>query len=192
MKKPINIIMLTAGLVILFGAPTIAWSSTMQASEVYSTTTGDPAAGGGTLNRDDDSIHLRVSAAGLDKKSTYSAWYIIFNHPEKCGGESAPQPCGESDLGLEAVGGAVINAGGFVTGTDGTGYFVGELEEDDHPDGACCFGNLTDSMKAEVHILLQSHSKHNVGEVSSQMTVPGAACNTECADQFFLMFPPAE
>ena len=186
MKKPINIIMLTAGLVILFGAPTIAWSSTQQTSEVYSVTTGEPTAGGGTLNRDDDSIHLRVSAAGLDKKSTYSAWFIIFNNPEACGGESAPLPCMGPDLGNPDVGGAVINAGGFVTGTDGTGYFSGELEEEDIPGGACCFGYLGDSMKAEVHIVLQTHSKHDIGAVSSQMSVPDGV------DQLFLVFPPAE
>jgi len=191
MKKPLHIITLTVGLVILFGAPTIAWSSVFQTSEVYSFTTGDPTAGGGTLNRDDDSIHLRVSMAGLDKKSTYSAWWIIFNNPAACGGDNAPAPCTAADLGLPAVGGAVRNAGGFVTGTDGTGYFSGELEAGDMPVGMAGFGALGDSMDAEVHILMQSHSKHSVGDVSMQMSVPGAACNPDCADQLFLVFPPA-
>jgi len=199
MKKPINIIVLTIGLVILFAAPEIAWSeddddhsqSVFQASEVFDFNTGEATAGGGTLNRDDDSVHLRVAVAGLDKKSTYSAWFIIFNNPEKCGGDSAPQPCGETDLGVEAVDAGVINAGGFVTGTDGTGYFVGELEERDHPVDMCCFGVLNDSMDAEIHVLIQTHSKHSIGNVSSQMSIPGAACNKVCDDQRFLMFPPA-
>ena len=193
MNKPIKITMLTIGLVILFGAPTIAWSSTFQTSEVYSFTTGEPTAGGGTLNRDDDSIHLRVSMAGLDKKSTYSAWFIIFNNPDACGGMNAPLPCMGPDLDNPDVGGAVINAGGFVTGTDGTGYFVGELAINDHPDGVCCGpGELGDSMLAEVHILIQTHSKYSIGDVSLQMSVPNAACNPDCADQLFLVFlPPA-
>jgi hypothetical protein len=191
MKKPIQIMMLTAGLAIVFGAPSIAWSSVFQISEVYSALTGAPTAGGGTLSRDDDSIDIRVSAAGLDKKSTYSAWFIIFNNPEACGGDSAPLPCGESDLGNPAVNAAVRNAGGFVTGTDGTGYFSGELEVGDSPAGMAGFGALNDSMAAEVHVLLQSHSSHSIGYVSLQMSVPGAACNPDCEDQLFLIFPPA-
>ena len=182
--------MLTAGLVILFGAPSIAWSSTFQVSEVYDFLTKDPVAGGGTLTREGDSVSLRVSAAGLDASSTYSAWYIIFNKPGKCGGGSGI--CTGGDLGNPEVQGAVRNAGGFVTGADGTGYFAGELKVGDMPKGMAGFGALKNSSKAEIHILLQTHSAHNVGSVSLQMSVPGAACNPGCDDQFFLVFPPAE
>ena len=190
MNKPFKIIMLTAGLVILFGAPSIAWSSTFQTSEVYSIATGEPTAGGGTLSREDDSILLRISMANLDKKSTYSAWFIVFNNPAACGGGSGI--CMEADLSNPDVGAAVRNAGGFLTGTDGTGYFVGELEVGDEPAGMAGFGALSDSMAAEVHIVIQSHSKHSIGSVSTQMTIPGGACNPDCSDQRFLIFPPAE
>lgn len=90
------------------------------------------------------------------------------------------------DLNNPDVGGAVINAGGFVTGTDGTGYFVGELEINDHPVDVCCFGELGNSMTAEVHIVIQTHSKHDVGNVSLQMSVPDGV------DQLFLIFPPPQ
>ena len=95
-------------------------------------------------------------------------------------------------FGGDGVNAAVLNAGGFVTGTDGTGYFVGELEVGITPDGMAIFGTLDDSMHAEIHVLLQSHSKHSVGDVSDQMSMPGAACNPDCSDQLFLVFLPAD
>ena len=199
MKKSIRVMTLTAGLVILFAAPGIAWSddddhhprSVFQTSEVYSIADGMPIAGGGTLNRNKRSVHLRVSAAGLDMNSTYSAWFIVFNHPEACGGDSAPQPCSEADFGVEAVHAALLNAGGFVTGADGTGYFVGELNKKDHPEGLCCFGELRDGMRPEIHVVIETHDTHDIGEVSTQMSEPMVACNPMCDDQFFLVFPPA-
>jgi len=197
-KKSIKVMMLTAGLVILFAAPGIAWpdnddhhlQSVFQTSEVYSISMdGMPIAGGGTLNRSKRSVHLRVSAAGLETNSTYSAWFIVFNHPEACGGDSAPQPCGEADLVVEAVHAAVLNAGGFVTGAGGSGYFVGELKKKDHPQGLCCFGELRDGMRPEIHIVIQLHLGHDdegaIGTVSLQMSQPNGE------DKLFLVFPPA-
>jgi len=207
MKKPINTIILTAGLVILFGAPEIAWSdsgehskSTFQTSEAYTADEAAmPVAGGGTLNRTKRSVFLRVSMADLDTNATYSAWFIIFNDPSKCshGGIGL---CGPGDEGLAAV----INAGGFVTGDDGTGYFVGELSKRDHPDGVCCGdGVMKNGMKAEIHIVIETHGAILPGEVSTQMSVPFGACNPiaaddpnldppnvvpSCEDQFFLVF----
>ena len=190
MKKPIKIMILTTGLIILFGAPAIASPSVFQTSEVFSFLTGEATAGAGTLNRDKRSVHLRASMAGLDQNSSYSAWFIVFNNPAACGGGSGI--CTEPDLAVEEVNGGVINAGGFVTGSDGTGYFVGELKKKDLPDGACCFGELKNGMRAEIHIVIQAHGAHNIGHVGSQISVPGGACNPGCSDQFFLMFPPAE
>ena len=208
-----KIMMLTAGLVILFTAPEIAWSdsgehskSTFQTSEAYFIA-GGAAVGGGTLNRTKRSVFLRVSMADLDKNATYSAWFIIFNDPSQCSfgtiGSCGPNPDPNGGPGDEPLA-AVINAGGFVTGDDGTGYFVGELSKRDHPDGVCCGdGVMKNGMKAEIHIVIETHGAILPGEVSTQMSVPFGACNPiaaddpnldppnvvpSCEDQFFLVF----
>ncbi len=75
---------------------------------------------------------------------------------------------------------------------DGTGNTVGKLMEGAPPTGpaAAGFGQLNDSVGAEIHIVVQTHGAPLVGSVATQMTIPGAACNTVCADQFGIVFLP--
>lgn len=173
MTKPFKIIMLTTGLVILFGAPTIAWSSTFQASDIILFSNGDPIAGGATMTRDDDSVHVRAALSHIKKKSVYSVWWIIFNNPAGCA-DGGPGVCGESDVypGGPADA-AVINAAGFITGKDRTGYFVADLEVGVPPASTVApFGQLNDSMGAEIHMVIQSHGRPVPGSVAFEMTHP--------------------
>jgi len=131
--------------------------------------------GAGTLVRDDDSIHVRVTMSGLKKKSAYSAWFIIFNdgltnHPPD----------------------SVQNAGGFLTGTDGTGYFVGELNKGPIPTGGAGGGELTDTSGSEIHIVIQWHGKSLTGSIAGQISIPGSGCNPTCEDQAAILFAPMQ
>ena len=143
------------------------------------------AAGGGTLNRSANSIHLRVAATGLEGTTVYSAWFIIFNAPENCVG--GPGNCAGSDLDNPKVKGGVRNAGGFVTGADGNGYFTGSLKSGPAPDGLPIFGMLKNGNEAEVHIVLQTHGAPVAGTVGFEMSHPSPVLG---ADHAFMIFPP--
>lgn len=180
-------------------------AATFQASNVLVFGTDMAVAGAGTLLRDNNSIDLRVQMTGLDTNSAYTLWWIIFNNPEECTTGTAPALCGSGDLnpdrdgdGINPVDRGVLNAAAFITGVDGTANVVGRLNEGPPPTGpaAAGFGQLNDSVGAEIHIVIQTHGTPLVGSVMDQMTIPGAACNTVCEDQFGIVFlpvpPPAD
>ena len=154
-----------------------------QAADIMNFSTGEATTGAMTLSRSADSVQLRGSIAGLDKKSVYSVWWIIFNNPAGCvgGGDGVctgadVYPGGPADA-------AALNASGFVTGTDGTGYFMGELETGPAPAGMpCCFGQLNDSVGAEIHIVIQTHGPGTPGTFAAEMT------NANGLDQYFAVF----
>lgn len=175
-----------AALLALVAVPATGFAQVaFQDSNVMSFSTGEAISGGATLSRSANSVQLRGSIAGLDKKGVYSAWWIIFNNPAACGNNTGVCtgadvfPGGPADPG-------VLNASGFVTGTDGTGYFVGELESGPAPAGMAGFGQLNDSITAEIHIVFQSHGNAVPGTVAFEMTHPTGI------DQYFAVFlPPA-
>ena len=176
---------LIAIVLMMFAAvPATSFAQTaFQAADVMRFSTGEATTGAMTLSRSANSVQLRGTMAGLEKKSVYSVWWIIFNNPAGCvgGGEGV---C----TGLDVYPGspadaAALNASGFVTGTDGTGYFVGELETGAPPAGMpCCFGQLNDSVGAEIHIVIQTHGPAVVGTIATEMTLPTGI------DQYFAVF----
>jgi hypothetical protein len=179
---------LSATLIFCIAAPLSAVAdSTFQASNVHTFDTGIVVAGAGTLLRDEDGVKLRVEMDGLDSNAAYTLWWIIFNNPSACSdnecGLNDVFPNGPSDPGVR-------NASGFITGPSVTGNSTGELEVGPAPMGAAGFGQLKDSVGAEIHIVIQTHGRPLVGSVAEQMTIPGAACNHKCEDQFALAFLP--
>lgn len=157
--------------------PIAAADGAFQASNVHIFGTDTPIAGAATLTRDDDSIEVRGALSGVEKKAVYSVWWVIFNNPAGCsgGGEGV---CAPSDVypGNMTADVAVLNASGFITGTDGTAYFGGELDEGAPPAGLAGpgkgFGQLNDAMGAEVHLVIQSHGTPVPGTVAVEMTYP--------------------
>lgn len=172
-------------LLLVFMTPIVALAGggTFQAANMQVFGSGDPASGAATLNRHSNGIHLRVSGNVFTAYAVYSAWYIIFNNPDACAG--GPGACSGADLGNPAVDGAVLNAGGFVAGGEGVGYFTGSLQNGPAPSGMCCFGKLRNGDKAEVHVLLLDHGVRDPGEIAAHMSTPGGG-----TDQFFFIFAP--
>lgn len=186
MQRKIKLLVSSLGILILSMTPLIsAADGAFQASDAVVFGTGVPIAGGATLTRDDDSIHVRGALSGIEKKAVYSVWWIIFNNPADCSGEGEGV-CGFTDVvpGGPADPG-VRNASGFITGTDGTAYFVGELEEGEPPAGLPGFGQLNDSIGAEVHLVIQSHGTPIPGTVAFEMTHPTGT------DLYAVIFMPA-
>ncbi|MDH3620101.1 MAG: hypothetical protein OER91_04370 [Gammaproteobacteria bacterium] len=182
--KRIKSIVISTALLVLGAVPATSFAQVaFQAADIQNFSDGTVTTGAMTLSRSAGSVQLRGSMAGLDKKTVYSVWWIIFNNPNGCvgGGEGVctgadVYPGGPADAG-------VINASGFVTGTDGTGYFVGELETGPAPSGMpCCFGQLNDSVSAEIHIVVQTHGPGVPGTFATEMTNPTGI------DQFFAIF----
>lgn len=172
---------------------------TFQASDAYMFGTNVAAPGAGTLLRSNNSLDLRVQMSGLDTNTAYTVWWIIFNNPEECTTGAAPALCGAGDLdpdrdgpGVNPVDRGVRNAAAFLTGADGTANIVGKLYEGPAPTGpaAAGFGQLNDSVGAEIHIVMQTHGAPLEGSVATQMTIPGGACNPDCGDQFAIVFLP--
>ena len=173
--------------------------ATFQASNMIDFATGVDVAGAGTLLRDETSVELRAEFSGLDASAAYTLWWIIFNNPEECTTGAAPALCGEGDLnpdrdgeGVNPVDRGVRNASGFISSAGGTVNTRSKLKEGAFPTGPAVagFGQLNDSVGAEIHIVVQTHGSPMVGMVDQQMTIPGAGCNTVCADQFAIIFLP--
>jgi hypothetical protein len=173
--------------------------ATFQASNVLVFGSDVAVGGAGTLLRDETSVELRAEFSELDPNAAYTLWWIIFNNPEECTMGTAPTLCGEGDLnpdrdgeGVNPVDRGVRNASGFITGDAGTANTRAKLREGPSPTGPAMagFGQLNDSVGAEIHIVVQTHGAPLAGSVDQQMTVPGAACNTVCADQFAIIFLP--
>ena len=176
-----------------------AGGATFQASNVIVFSTGVVVAGAGTLLRDENSVELRAAFAGLDANAAYTLWWIIFNNPEECTTGTTPALCGEGDLnpdrdgeGVNPVDRGVRNASGFITGMGGTANTRSKLNEGAFPTGPAVagFGQLNDSVGAEIHIVVQTHGSPLAGSADQQMTIPGAACNPACEDQFGIIFLP--
>jgi len=165
--------------------PIAAADGAFQASDVHIFLTDTPIAGAATLTRDDDSIETRGALSKIEKKAVYSVWWIIFNNPAGCSGEGEGV-CGLADVFPDGPADAAVrNASGFISGTDGTAYFVGELEEGEPPAGLPGFGQLNDPMGAEVHLVIQSHGTPVPGTVAFEMTHPTGT------DLYAVVFLPA-
>ena len=179
---------------------TASASSTFQAVNAIVFGTGEPTSSAGTLFRKSGeargngqhgqgppghgSISLRLALTGLDANASYSVWWIIFNAGNDC---IAAQSCGGPTLN------GVVNAGGFVTGADGTANMTADLDVGPLATGRVFFGELMDSFGDEIHIVIQSHGDYEPGHVAEQISVSGAFCNLgDCsvADQQAVIFPP--
>ena len=180
----------SATLIFCIVAPLSAVADTFQASNAATFDTGIIVAGAGTLLRKADGVELRVEMAGLDSNSAYTLWWIIFNNPGACTHGAGPALCGLGDLEISAVDAAVRNAAAFISSPSGTGNTTGEMDVGAVAMGHAGFGQLNDSVGAEIHIVIQTHGRPLVGSVAEQMTLPGQACNHTCEDQFGIVFLP--
>jgi hypothetical protein len=191
-------VLLLFGLIALLTFPlTASASSTYQAVNAGFTTSEDPTSSAGILVRKSGeargraqhgkgppghgSISLRLALSGLDANASYSVWWIIFNAGNPC---IAAQSCNNPDVN------GVVNAGGFVTGADGTANMAAELDVGPISTGKAFSGALMDSFRDEIHIVIQSHGDYEPGHVAEQISVAGVFCNDSCVDQQFVVFPP--
>jgi hypothetical protein len=164
---------------------------------------GNPAmqlGGAVTLYRYKQRLEVRVAASGLNEKTAYTVWWVVFNNPSACAGG-----CGADDLGNPAVNAAVFYAAGFVTGGDGVGTEDGvgnvsayvnsgvlPVGTDIVEDGTGDRLEPGNGYAAEVHIVVRSHGMVNPGHVHEQIGSFNGGCNPTCANQQAAVFPPVQ
>jgi hypothetical protein len=180
----------SAFLVLALGVPLTAGADSYQTADFHTFPDGVglvPAAG--TLTRSEGSVTARLYMTGLDRKSAYTVWWIVWNDPSVC----ASIPC--SPVDLFKAGNAIFYATGFVTGTDGAANVVANLNSGAPRDGIqVLFGDGLDAgngLAAEMHLLVRSHGRILDGLVAAQIGSVEGACDINiCVDQIAVAFLP--
>ena len=174
-----------------------AVAASYQTAEMTSFEDGGPAPGAATLVRTRNSVTANLSMSGLDSRSAYTVWWVIWNDPSVC-----VDGCGEDDL--FAAGNVVFYAGGFISSKGGTANIQLSASAGGTPDGMDNFTAPSGlargrGMKAEVHLVARRHGKPKRGSVGIQVgsfephaALGGACPDTKCFDQFAFVFLPAK
>jgi len=166
----------------------------VQSMNMRDVATGEATAGGAIMWRSSDEVWLTVSTSGLEPKTGYTIWWIVFNNPQAC----TDNECGEGDLGNAAANPAVYYAGGFVTGTDGTGHVDVHTASGPIPVGAedllgTGIGlHAGNGFGAEIHFVVRNHGKLVIGSVDAQIGSFAGLCGPDlagCFDEQFAVFP---
>jgi hypothetical protein len=108
--------------------------------------------GGSALVRTEAGAYMSLHAFGLPAGNAVTAWFVIFNNPEKC----ATHPCTVADLQNADAQPSLVNATGRVVGADGTADF-GSFRGVGDATGAVIGSGLLNPFKAEIHLVVRSH-----------------------------------
>lgn len=167
-----------------------------------------------TLTRYDNGVSMTLHTSGLTPGDVVTAWWVIFNKPEKCGNGA----CGEPDLfmfdannnmvitnnnptlnqaQIDATQASILGATGNVIPASGEGHFSAWLGVGDVT--SAVFGpGLKDPAHAVIHIVLRSHGPMQPDKIDLQMTDQWGGCDlskwphTPCDNVQFTMHDPAK
>jgi len=179
--------------VAVFGLPiTAAAGDTFQAVNVVDFVTGTAVGGGATLIRSRQAVDVRIATSGLAPNAAYTLWWVVFNNPAACVGG-----CGADDVERPEVHASVINAAGFVTGTDRTANVTAHLEAGAPVEGIeVLVGSGLErghGFRAEIHLVVRNHGPILPGRVAEQISRFLGGCDVfACADPQVAVFPPVQ
>ena len=144
--------------------------------------------GAASLTRSKRSVWATVHTSGLHMNAAYSIWWVVWNDPKKCA-----DGCGEDDIGIK--GNSVFNAGGFVTGYDGTANVSIHAETGSIAQGVeeLLPGGIkkNNGFGAEIHLVIRSHGPILPDMVDVQIsTFEGACAVQNCIDHQAAVFKP--
>ena len=131
--------------------------STLSVVDMIDAAHGYTIVGASTLERRGRSVHMTVHTTSLTPGSAFTAWWVIFNRPERCSG---------GECGLDDVFGdpkpartSVMYASGFIAGQDGIGNTSATLHRG-HSSGEVLFGpGLVNVRGAEIHVIVRDHGQ---------------------------------
>lgn len=204
-----NLILVTAGLFTLSFVAN-ADDHRFQTSDVINLTgAGSSHLGAAWLIRYEEEVEGRIMTKVSTAGDPYTLWAVIFNNPGECAGT----PCGESDLGNEAVGASVYYASSAISSADGglkrNGKPAGggvvnfdfEFEGGSLPDGLFVLFGDTNGLAegngygAEIHLVVDKHPSipDGMSWVPDLTTTnfPGAGPATNDSVAIFLACPSA-
>lgn len=133
-------------------------------------------------------IDVQIESSGLDPATAYTAWAVVFNHPQYC----AASPCSLGDLPFNPGHDPRIQAsaayvtGGF-SGVDGSLRLEGRLyraEKGIKPTETLFGPGLLNGARAEIHFLLRGHGPDSGNPLLSFGSYNGGCTETNaCSDQ---------
>ena len=155
------------------------------------------------LVRDYGGVMMSLRTSDIERRSTVTIWWVVFNYPENC----ATTPCSANDLANPATGFDVLGAadGGVIRSKRPS--YIGVLRANDTSGsinpllGAEPIG-LLDPFEAEIHLVVRSHGPMIRGQVREQITTFEGGCTQfldppavpqapgECADIQFSIHQP--
>ncbi|MFN0024305.1 MAG: hypothetical protein ACKVS5_10440 [Parvularculaceae bacterium] len=149
------------------------------------------------LRRTAGGVELSARLSGLTPNSAYSAWWVIFNQPQRC-----TFPCGMDDVGSGV--GQVFNATGYLSGADGVANVTASLRRGPIANGVDRRSNtapalnpafevgLRQPVSAEIHVVIaRLHGPMIAGRVAEQTLIFLGGCDVfACADQQAVIFAP--
>ncbi|MDZ7628466.1 MAG: hypothetical protein U5J99_08705 [Parvularculaceae bacterium] len=149
------------------------------------------------LRRSPAGVELSARLTGLTPNGAYSAWWVIFNSPNRC-----TAPCGMDDIGAGV--GQVFNATGYVSDGSGTANVVASLARGPIPIGVdrrsqsnpalnpASEVGLRQPFTAEIHVIVARHHGPAItGRMDEQTTAFLGGCDVfACADQQAAVFLP--
>jgi len=166
-----------------------------------------------TLVRLEGGVHIKIDTVGLTPGHAVTAWFVVFNSPEKCSGGA----CGEDDIfildsdgkfvlnadgsppmnmdGVKAANISVHRAAGIIIDDGGSAVFMGSLVIGDVSE-AIFGGGLLDTHVAEVHIVIRDHQEAISGSANQMVNSINGGCakdfpNVPCEDLQFAVFKPS-
>lgn len=145
-----------------------------------------------TLVRHNDGVSYTLHTNGLTSGDAVTNWWVVFNNPEHCTNPTAAigSLCGFDDLDNADVAASILFAAGHVVGNGDHGNFAGSLADGDT--GGALFGpGLTNTMGAEIHIIVRTHGPMIPELVSGQISSVDVACEINtCVDLQAAAFVP--
>ncbi len=153
----------------------------LSAANALDLTTLTPINGASTLIRDRRGIRMTYDASGLEPGGTYTAWWVIFNRPDRC----SDGVCSEDDVFVDPKPArtSVLYASGSLAGYDGIADFHAALDRRERT-GEVLFGpGLVNVFGSEVHVVIRTHGQPIPGAVDLQLSTFNGGCETNlCAD----------
>lgn len=187
-NRSLALLTLTIAAATFDAAASRADNTSHSTSEAIDMLTGELLAGASTLVRRSREVSMTFHATGLEPGATYTAWWVVFNRPERCSANS----CGDDDVFVdpETPKTSVLWASGLIAGADGTGNFSATLRRD-HAEGEVLFGpGLKSTRRAEIHVVLRTHGAPIAGLVGEQISTFAGGCDINlCQDEQAAVHP---
>ena len=148
--------------------PQLSVSEAINLDDTGTIMPGEIVPGASTLIRRRNMLEMTFHATGLQPGAVHTAWWVVFNRPERC----SDGVCDADDIFIDphTPETSVLWAAGLIAGYDGSGNFSAQLRRRAAVGEFVIDNGLRDFRKAEVHIVLRTHGDPIPGLVGQQIS----------------------